>query len=355
MKKAAAIITEMGSVTGHMASLAREFEVPAILGAREAMKVIAPGQEITVDAYEGRVYRGRVPELLSLIKKGDSLVKDTPVYRILRQAADWIVPLNLIDPKAPDFSPEGCRTLHDVCRLVHEFSYREMFLLGDLVSDRPGVAFKLEATIPLDLYVINLEGGFSELPQNARKVTVNQIVSVPFRALLKGMTHEDLRRPQVRPVEFKGFFSVMSEQMLTNPQAAERFGDRSFAIISDKYLNFSSRVGYHYSVLDAYCGQTINKNYITFSLKGGAADDVRKNRRVRAIAQILRELDFTVEVQGDRVDARFQKYEGPVIEEKLDQLGRLLIFTRQMDMLMNSESSVEGVSRNFLAGNYRYD
>jgi pyruvate,water dikinase len=355
MKKAAAIITDRGSVTGHMASLAREFGVPAILGAREATKVITPGLEITVDAYEGRVYLGRVPELLSLIKKGDSPVKDTPIYWILRQAADWIVPLNLIDPKAPNFSPEGCRTLHDVCRLVHEFSYREMFLLGDLVSDRPGVAFKLEASIPLDLYVINLEGGFAELPEDARKVTVDQIVSVPFRALLKGLTHKDLHLPQVRPVEFKGFFSVMSEQMLTNPQAADRFGDRSFAIISDKYLNFSSRVGYHYSILDAYCGQTINKNYITFSFKGGAADDIRKNRRVRAIAQILKELEFTVDVQGDRVDARFQKYEGPIIEEKLDQLGRLLIFTRQLDMLMNGEGSVEGVSKNFLKGNYRYD
>ena len=84
MKKAAAIITDRGSVTGHMASLAREFGVPAILGAREATKVITPGLEITVDAYEGRVYRGRVPELLALMKKGDSLVKDTPVYRVLR-------------------------------------------------------------------------------------------------------------------------------------------------------------------------------------------------------------------------------------------------------------------------------
>ncbi len=355
MKKAAALITERGSLSGHMASLAREFEVPAILGAREAMKVITPGLEITVDAFEGRVYRGRVPELVSLVKREDSRVKDSPVYRVLRQVADWIVPLNLVDPKAPNFSPEGCRTLHDVCRLVHEFSYREMFLLGDLVSDSPGVSFKLEASIPLDLYVINLEGGFAELPENARKVTVDQIVSVPFRALLRGMTREEFKRPQVRPVEFKGFFSVMSEQMLTNPQASDRFGDRSFAIISDKYLNFSSRVGYHYSVLDAYCGQTVNKNYITFSFKGGAADDIRKNRRVRAIAQILKELEFTVEVQGDRVDARFQKYEGGVIEEKLDLVGRLLIFTRQMDMLMNSESSVEGVAKNFLAGNYRYD
>ena len=262
--------------------------------------------------------------------------------------------MNLVDPKSPDFSPEGCRTLHDVCRLVHELSYREMFLLGDLVSGGEGVAFKLDAPIPLDLHVIDLEGGFKETPSSS-KVSVDQIASVPFRALLHGMTLEDFKVPQVRPVEFKGFFSVMSEQILTNPQASDRFGDRSFAIISDKYLNFSSRVGYHYSVLDAYCGQTINKNYITFSFKGGAADEVRRNRRVRAIAQILRDLDFTVEVQGDRVDARFQKYEGPVIEEKLDQLGRLLIFTRQMDMLMNSEASVEGVTKNFLAGNYRYE
>jgi pyruvate,water dikinase len=169
------------------------------------------------------------------------------------------------------------------------------------------------------------------------------------------MTLEDFKVPQVRPVEFKGFISVMSEQILTNPQASDRFGDRSFAIISDKYLNFSSRVGYHYSVLDAYCGQTVSKNYITFSFKGGAADEVRRNRRVRSIAVILRELGFNVDVQGDRVDARMQKYEGPVIEEKLDQLGRLLIFTRQMDMLMNTEASVEGVARNFLSGNYRYE
>jgi len=135
----------------------------------------------------------------------------------------------------------------------------------------------------------------------------------------------------------------------------ERFGDRSYAIISDKYLNFSSRVGYHYSVLDAYCGATVNKNYITFSFKGGAADDVRRNRRVRAIAIVLMGLDFSVEVKGDRVDARLQKYDSPVIQEKLDQIGRLLIFTRQMDMLMTSEAGVEAVAQKFLRGNYGLD
>jgi pyruvate,water dikinase len=268
--------------------------------------------------------------------------------------ADVIVPLNLLDPKAPSFTPENCRTLHDIMRLIHEFSYLEMFQISEIVSDSGAGSLKLDAPIPLDLFIIDLGGGLSDISANAKKVKVDKIASLPFKALLKGLLHEKLRFQKPRPVELSGFFSVMREQMLVNPNASERFGDRSYAIIADKYLNFSSRVGYHYSVLDCYCGQTINKNYITFSFKGGAADDVRRNRRARSIAIILMALDFSVNVKGDRVDARFQKYEQPVIEEKLDSLGRLLQFTRQMDMLMRSEATVETVAKNFLDGNYDY-
>ena len=169
------------------------------------------------------------------------------------------------------------------------------------------------------------------------------------------MLHQDLRTREPRPIELSGLLSVMREQLMAPPNIEERFGEKSYAIISDKYLNFSSRVGYHYSVLDAYVGKTVNKNYLTFSFKGGAADDLRRNRRVRAIALVLLGLDFAVDVKGDRVDARLQKYEAQVLEEKLDLLGRLLQFTRQMDMLMTSEASVELVARNFLAGNYGLD
>ncbi len=156
-------------------------------------------------------------------------------------------------------------------------------------------------------------------------------------------------------MEFKGFLSVMSEQMLSPPSAAGNLGDRSYAIISDKYLNFSSRVGYHYSIIDSYCSRTVNMNYISFSFKGGAADDIRKNRRTRAIARILQSLDFTAEVMGDRVNARYQKYELHLIEDKLDMIGRLLQFTRQMDMLMTNEASVEVLAENFLEGNYNLE
>ena len=285
----------------------------------------------------------------------ESHLKDTPVYETLKQVAEFILPLHLVDPRSPEFSPDFCRSLHDLGRLVHEFSYTEMFKISDLVSAREGYAVKLDAAIPLDLYLIDLGGGLTGADPEAHKVTPDQVASVPLQAVLRGMLREDVRAREPRPVQLSGLMSVMREQMLAAPNVEERFGERSYAIISDKYLNFSSRVGYHYSVLDAYCGATVNKNYITFSFKGGAADDVRRSRRVRAIAIVLMGLDFSVEVKGDRVDARLQKYESPVIQEKLDLIGRLLIFTRQMDMLMTSEAGVEAVAQNFLQGNYSLD
>lgn len=355
MQKAQAIVTDSGSATGHMASLAREFAVPSILNARVATAAISPGTKITVDAYSGRVYQGKVPELLAIQTSRQPHMKDTPIYQTLRRVADLIVPLHLLDPKASYFAPQSCQSLQDIVRLVHEVSYTEMFQISDLVSSKKGGAVKLDAHIPLDLYIIDLKGGLAGITEDAKKVTIDHIASIPLKALLKGLMHEDLRWREPR-IDLKGFFSVMTEQMLSAPPAAgERFGDRSYAIISDKYLNFSSRVGYHYGVLDSYCGHNINTNYITFSFQGGAADDVRRNRRARAIAMMLKALGFLVEVTGDRVNARLQKHELAVIEEKLDMVGRLLQFTRQMDMLMSGEASVEGVAKAFLEGDYHLD
>ncbi len=355
MNKTSAIVTDLGNIAGHMASLAREFAVPTIVSTNVATSVINEGMEVTVDAYSGRVYKGKVPELEAYQTRGVFPMKDTPVYGVLREVSDLIIPLYLLDPESPNFAPPFCRTLHDISRMVHEFSYTEMFKLSDFVSYKKGLAFKLKVNIPLDLYIIDLGSGLTENKVNLNSISPDNIASVPFRAILKGLLNKDFQQNQVRPVEIKGFLSVMREQMLAPPSSSERFGDRSYAIISDKYLNFSSRVGYHYSIIDSYCSRTVNMNYISFSFKGGAADDVRKNRRVRAIARILQSLDFAAEVKGDRVNARYQKHEIHLIEEKLDLLGRLLQFTRQMDMLMTNEASVEVLADNFLQGNYNLE
>jgi pyruvate,water dikinase len=351
MPRAQAILTDSGSVTGHMASLAREFKVPALLNTHKATTVLKQGETVTVDGYTGRVYQGKVPELLEMKLHKGAFMKETPVYNTLRKLADFILPLNLTDPKSASFTPRNCKTVHDIMRLIHELSYQELFQIGDLVSAKGSLSLKLSAPLPIDLYLIDLGDGLKDVSARASKVKPEQIASAPFKALLDGMLK--LKYLEPRPVEFKGFMSVMSQQMLSSPYAAsERFGDKSYAIISDKYLNFSSRVGYHYSVLDAYCGLTNTKNYVNFQFKGGAADDVRKNRRVRLIQKLLETIGFLTEVQGDRVWARFAKREAEATAERLDYLGRLLIFTRQLDMLMYSEDSVSKVADCFINGDY---
>ena len=281
-------------------------------------------------------------------------MKGTPVYEQLQRIAKHIVPLNLTNPAAPEFTPEHCSTLHDLARFCHEQSYKEMFQISDLASKLHGWSLKLDAALPMDIHLIDLGAGLSEAVQpDWQTVRLEHINSAPFRALISGMLNEDVHGHEPRPVNLGGLLSVMMEQSLSPGHVGERFGDRSYAIIADKYLNFSSRVGYHYSVVDAYCGDTVNKNYVTFTFKGGAADSVRKNRRVRAISLILGREGFKVNVKMDKVDARIQKYPKSFIELKIDMLGRLLIFTRQLDMLMTTEQSVQWAAENFLAGNYK--
>ncbi|MFZ5426065.1 MAG: PEP/pyruvate-binding domain-containing protein [Thermodesulfobacteriota bacterium] len=351
MKKARAIVTDHGSITGHMASLSREFGVPTILGMGRAVACLPEGATVTVDACNRRVYAGRVEELLVKAEAPPAPMRGTQVLGLLQEIYSLTGPLGLLDPGSPGFTPENCRTLHDITRYLHEKSYAEMFTLGDQASGEGGLAVRLEAGVGLDLHVIDLGGGLAEEAVERGTARKDEILSRPFRALLEGLADEAFVAKGPRPLHLRGFLSVMGRQMVDGPNmGAERFGERSYAMISDRYLNFSSRVGYHYGVLDCYCGRTINKNYITFAFKGGAAGEDRRERRARAISLILSRLGFTVTVNADRVEGRFQKYPPEVVEEKLVMLGRLLQFTRQTDMLMTSEGAVAAMADSFLRG-----
>ncbi|MBW2067629.1 MAG: phosphoenolpyruvate synthase [Deltaproteobacteria bacterium] len=358
MNKASAIVCEYGSVTGHMASIAREFGIPTILGVPGITEKLENGMEVTVDATKKKIFPGIVKEILQKKKRPIITTSESPVYNVLSRVSKFILPLNLINPRDASFSTENCRTIHDIMRFVHEKSYEEMFTLGDTLSKEVRFALHVRAPLPIDLYIIDLGGGLTkeDLFLERDFVEIDEIVNPPLRAILAGMTDERVRQTEPRPVDFRGFLSVMTEQMLSPPKlGAERFGDRSYAMISDKYLNFSSRVGYHYSLLDAYCGRTVHKNYVTFSFMGGAADDVRRHRRARCIGIILKELGFLVNIKGDQVVGRIVKYEASYLLECLRQIGLMLEYTRQMDMLMSTDKSAEFFARRFLKQDYRLD
>lgn len=352
MRNLRAIVTDFGSITGHMASLARENKIPALSNVKNASSTLSNGDIITVDAISGRIYKGKVDELLDNIETINEVQSNSPIKQAMDKICDFILPLRLVDPKSEQFNPANCSTLHDIMRYVHEKSYVAMFLISDMVSNSSGGAFKLNAKLPIDLYVIDIGNGLVNVDNEQRIISFDNVISIPFRSLLIGMFDERVCYKQPRAINMSGFMSVLSQQLLAPQHESDRFGEKSYSLISDKYMNFSSRVGYHYGVIDSYCGDTVSKNYITFSFKGGAADDIKRSRRARSIAIILEKLDFTVDCVADRVDAKFQKYSKSITQEKLQDLGRLLLFTRQMDMLMTTENSIILMANAFLNEDY---
>lgn len=357
MSRTSAIITDVGSTTGHLASLAREFRIPTILNIGTASRTISPGTVITVDAGNGFIYQGDVLELFPEDAVRKKKTRDHPDMRIdrgshmLDRVLDFIAPLNLTEPGSPEFTPANCTTLHDLARFVHEKSYYEMFRLGENVGDLRGAGFHLDVFLPVDLYILDLGGGLKGDPKE-REVKPSRVASLPFSALLKGMLHEKIPRYGPRAMDMKGLLSIMMRHAATNPEEEQSFREPCYAIISENYLNYTARVGYHFSVVDTYCSSIPNKNYVSLLFRGGAADYIRRNRRVRAIAEILRAYGFSVEVAHDRVSARLSKTPKEETISQLEMIGSLFQFFRQMDAAMVDEESVPLIRDAFLRGDY---
>jgi phosphohistidine swiveling domain-containing protein len=56
LRSASGVVTDVGGILSHAAVLAREFRVPAVLGARTATAAIHDRQLITVDGSAGKVF-----------------------------------------------------------------------------------------------------------------------------------------------------------------------------------------------------------------------------------------------------------------------------------------------------------
>ncbi len=69
-----AIITEIGGITSHSSILARSFDIPAVIGVREALDVIIPDMELIVDGFAGIIIGNPRKEILNLyLKKIDEI------------------------------------------------------------------------------------------------------------------------------------------------------------------------------------------------------------------------------------------------------------------------------------------
>jgi pyruvate,water dikinase len=353
MTRAAAILTDVGSVTGHMASLAREYGVPTLCDTARASE-LTDGEEVTVDATHRVVYAGRVEELIVRGGGGRQPRPDAPSLAVLERVTHRVAHLNLTDPSKSSFRAKNCSTYHDVVRFCHEMAISEMFNINDVANLRErGAAFRLVTDIPLGIYVIDLGGGLAT-SRGARTVVPEQVLSVPMQALWRGITTAGVRWSGARPIDVRGFLSVWANTMVDAARTERGLGDNSYALVGSTYVNFGSRLGYHFTTLEAVCSDTVNDNYIIFRFKGGAADIQRRERRVRFIAEVLRSSCFEIDRRRDLLNAWVRKFPREEIEVKLEMLGRLMGCARQLDVVMHAETTVQECIEAFLASRFDF-
>jgi len=60
MERAIAIVTDEGGSTSHAAIISRELGIPCVVGTGKATQILKDDQDITVDAYSGKIYLGAV-------------------------------------------------------------------------------------------------------------------------------------------------------------------------------------------------------------------------------------------------------------------------------------------------------
>lgn len=353
MTRASAIVTEVGSATGHMASLAREYRVPTLTDIRDA-KALEEGMEVTVDATRRRIYKGRVTGLLADSMRRARALRDSKALAVLERVVGRVSRLNLTDPSSNSFRAKNCRTYHDITRFCHEMAIYEMFQLNDYSNLKSqGIAYRLESEIPLTIYVIDLGGGL-EAPKGSKVVRAEHLRSRPMLALWRGMTTPGIRWAGARPIDLKGFLSVWANTLYDPAKGERGLGENSYAILGAEYVNFGSRLGYHFTTLDSVCSERLHDNYILFRFKGGAADIERRVRRTRFVADVLAHYNFQVDQREDLLNAWVKKLPAGEVEELLVMVGRLIGCARQLDVVMDTDTTTDECISAFLRGDYGF-
>ena len=339
MHKARGIITDVGSPTGHMASLAREYRVPTIVDTEVATSLLQTGDEITLDATQNIVYRGNISALDHFELTEEEVFEDFYEYRLLRRLLKHISPLNLLDAQNENFTPAACRTFHDITRYIHEKAVEELIHLSEKRGAQHLSAPKrLIAEIPLGLMVIDAGGGTS-CPPDARVVTPDEIVSQPLRDFLSGLDESGMWGTKPVSVDLGSFMASLTRTFPSSMASPKEVG-RNLAVVLENYMNINMRLGYHFTIIDAYISDTINDNSIYFRFLGGVTEFIRRSRRAKFIAQVLAHFDFRVEVHGDLVIGRTKKMSRPRMSERMRILGGLVGYTRQLDTQMHNDKDV---------------
>jgi pyruvate,water dikinase len=205
----------------------------------------------------------------------------------------------------------------------------------------------------MDLVLIDIGGGLAA-EGTGPIVDLDQVTSRPLRAVLDGLTTPGVWDTNPAGMDLEGFMSSAtrsSSLMLPGAVAVEH----NVAIVSRDYVNLNLRLGYHFNVLDCHLGERPGDSYILFRFVGGVTDLTRRTRRAALLSGILEHYGFVVNQKGDLVVGRLTGPSADVIGQRLQMAGRLIGYSRQLDIRLRDDAVVHRLAEGFVQGCYDID
>jgi pyruvate,water dikinase len=327
------IITERGTVTGHAASLVREFRMPCLFGVTGVLDTLVPGTMVSLDVASRSVFAGVLwPELrghlpVALLGHRSAGLPDVLADKLTKLSGSSFM------------GTWACQSLHDVIRYAHEMAIQSMFDIGDqLLGSSVGGVKKLDCPPQFYMHIVDLGGGIRPGAASRRTVKPEDIVSVPFRGLWRGLG-DLLFEPPHSESPPHSFGSVLATTMAAG--GARELGSPNYACITDNYLNLNSRQAYHFAIVDSYLCENQNNNHISMRLKGGGAASWQRELRAHFVAKVLKLNQFAVNVTGDLCNGWIRGLDRDSGGDKLAMIGHLLRFLARLDVWMSDNSDVK--------------
>jgi pyruvate,water dikinase len=342
MGKVKALVTERGGVASHTATLAREYQIPTLVGVSRAAELPAR-QLVTVDATGAAIYAGAHPDLCAARRPEFELFEGTAIFNVLGRVLAKISPLELLHPSDQNFTIENCRTFHDITRFAHQRAMDEMFSRATSIEDKERVGLRLKSDIPLEVRIIYIDQDAYRLGEK-RRITEDEIASAPMKSFWSGVKKEGWAGDAPTPT-VGGLISVLSTHLTADK---DEFLECSFAILSKEYMILSLHLGYHFTTVEAMCAAEPNKNYIRIQHKGGGASLDRRTRRVRLIQDLLSRVGFEHAGKGDFLDSSVSYLDPSIILQTLYLLGRITMITKQLDIALSNDAISRWYTEDFM-------
>ncbi|MEW6220554.1 MAG: PEP/pyruvate-binding domain-containing protein [Thermodesulfobacteriota bacterium] len=346
MGQAAAVLVELGNPADHLANVAREEGVPMLCSLAGVGSRLNEGQWVLVDATSRKVWSTAAAAQAPRRRRPPPAATD-PRLAGLREL---LVRLHLTDAYGPTFNLRECRSFHDLVRFIHEKAVMAMFEGGDAMTEAAAglVHLLAEDGIPFPVAVIDLGGGLR--PGCGRRLAAGDLRSTPLRALWQGVVTPGLHWGPA-PGGAGAIGSVLSS-FLTDHRSDRPVGLPNYALVGHDHLNLNARMDFHFVMIDALAGLDERVNHLRFRFKGGGSSAEHRQRRARAIAEILAAAGLYADVRDDLVNASLHAAPAALILERLVSLGRLLGFTRLLDAGMGDDAMAHRAAQAFLEGDF---